>query len=84
MSSVELSKSWLVTCGERADRRIIVEAACYKVEDGCLVFRNHKTGYGAGGIATYPEAVRSFAAGYWRDVESITKDQVAVYESGDE
>ena len=83
MSSVELSKSWLVTCGERADRRIIVDAAYYKVEDGCLVFRNHKT-VCAGGIATYPEAVRSFAAGYWRDVESITKDQVAVYESGDE
>jgi hypothetical protein len=78
-------QTYLVRCGDGHKRtNIVVHADYYKVEGGTLTFRMCKHGVGLGGFAAYPETIRSFAAGYWRDVERIKADEVAIYEASDE
>lgn len=42
---------------------VVVEADYYRVEAGVITFRRH-----AGRGEDYPEAVKTFAPGYWADV----------------
>jgi len=76
---------YLVRCGKgMGHKNVIVHADWYKVEDGALTFRLQKDGLGSRGFTAYPETVRSFAAGYWLDVERIKADEVALFEATDE
>lgn len=53
-----------------SNRRVVVSAVYYRVQDGVLTFRNNPP-Y----PTQYPETVRAFASGYWLEIGVVEDEQ---------